>query len=481
MKKPSLLIVDDEKNTRDGLARALRGEYDVRVADGGRQALDVIASAPADLVLSDIRMPDMDGLTLMRRILAREPQPAVILLTAYGSIETAVEAVKEGAYDYLAKPVSLDRLEILLRRALEQRRMADENRNLRRRLDTQYGLEHITGQSPAMREIFDMIRQVAPARTTVLIEGESGTGKELVAQALHQLSPRAKGPFVAVHCAALAPTLLESELFGHERGAFTGATDRKAGRFEMADGGTLFLDEIGEIDPAVQVKILRVLEERRFERVGGHEPIEVDVRLVAATNKHLAELVQQKKFRDDLFFRLNVVAMTLPPLRERPGDLLLLADRFLVEFAKENGRAQVPVLTPEALEVMSSYAWPGNVRELRNAIERMVVMSRNDRLTVRDLPPAVRAGVALPPAGESEWEPAAAGMEMDASRNAGTLEDMERAMILRVLGARGGNRAEAAKELGISRRTLHRKLNEYGLHEASPVRRGRKPGRKSAG
>ncbi|MBP7275800.1 MAG: sigma-54-dependent Fis family transcriptional regulator [Kiritimatiellae bacterium] len=462
-RRPSLLIVDDERNTREGLARALRDRFDVRMAEGGTAALELLSEAPADLVLSDIRMPDMDGLTLMRRILARTPQPVVILMTAYGSIEAAVEAMKEGAYDFLTKPVSLDRLEILLRRALEGRSLADENRQLKERLDAQYGMEHITGQSPAMRDIFETIRQVAPARSTVLIEGESGTGKELVAQALHQLSPRSRGPFVAVHCASLSPTLLESELFGHERGAFTGATERRIGRFEMADGGTLFLDEIGEIDASVQVKILRVLEERRFERVGGRESVDVDVRLLAATNRHLADMVREGTFREDLFFRLNVVTLTLPPLRDRTGDLPLLVSRFLKEFAEENQRPSL-TMSPDVLEAMSAYSWPGNVRELRNVVERMVVMARGDRLTARDLPAVVRS--AAPAAGSGHARAGAAP---------GTIEDMERLMIRRTLEAHHGNRVAAAAALGISRRTLHRKLNEFGLREAMPVKRGRKP------
>ena len=466
-RKPSLLIVDDERNTREGLARALRDRFEVRVAEGGSKALDELATAPADIVLSDIRMPDMDGLTLMRRVLARTPQPIVVLMTAYGSIEAAVDAMKEGAYDFLTKPVSLDRLEILLKRAMEERSLADENRRLKERLDAQYGMEHITGQSPAMREVFDTIRQVAPARTTVLIEGESGTGKELVAQALHQLSPRARGPFVAVHCASLAPTLLESELFGHERGAFTGATEQRIGRFEMADGGTLFLDEIGEIDASVQVKILRVLEERRFERVGGREPVDVDVRLLAATNRNLAEMVRQGKFREDLFFRLNVVTLTLPPLRDRAGDLPILVGRFLKEFAEENNRPPLTV-SPEVLELMAAYGWPGNVRELRNVVERMVVMARGDRLTARDLPTVVRQ--ATPGGGV----PVSRSGAVSGSAP-GTLDDMERTMIRRALESHQGNRIAAADALGISRRTLHRKLNEFGLREAMPVKRGRKP------
>lgn len=322
-RRPVILIVDDERNTREGLGRALRKNYDVLLAENGLVALDLLREHPVDVVLTDVRMPMLDGMALVEKILHHSPHPIVILLTAYGTIEMAVQAMKMGAYDFLTKPVDLDRLDILLQRALRERAMEDENRRLREQLDSRYGLEEIVGQSPAMQEVFDTIRQVAPTRATVLIQGESGTGKELVARAIHRLSPRSKGPFVAVHCAALSPTLLESELFGHEKGAFTGATERRTGRFEWADGGTLFLDEVSEIDPSVQVKILRVLEERKFERVGGQETIEVDVRLVAATNRDLKKMVEEKKFREDLFFRLYVVVIQLPPLRERAGDIPL--------------------------------------------------------------------------------------------------------------------------------------------------------------
>lgn len=452
-RRPVILIVDDEKNTREGLARALQRNYDVRLADSGAAALHILDSEPVDLLLSDVRMPEMDGLTLMKRALARVPQPVCVLLTAYGAVDAAVEATKAGAYDYLEKPVNLDRLETVIQRALASRAMETENRRLREQLDRRYGLENIVGQSPEMQEVFETIRQVAPTRATVLIEGESGTGKELVARAIHQLSPRAMGPFIAVHCAALSPTLLESELFGHERGAFTGAVERHTGRFEAADGGTLFLDEIGEIDPSIQVKILRVIEERRFERVGGRETIETDVRLVAATNRNLRQLVEEHKFREDLYFRLNVVTITLPPLRARAGDIPLLVDRFLKEFAAENGRPP-PALTPDAMDALTAYPWPGNVRELRNAIERMVVLARGDRLTVRDLPPAVREHLRMRE--RTAEPPETAGGSL-------SLEENERRLIRRALELTGGNRVRAAKELGISRRTLHRKILAYGL------------------
>ncbi len=467
--KKTILIVDDEKSTREGLARALDLHYRVLLAENAARALAALDADEVDVVLSDVRMPGMDGLELMRRARERPHAPLFILLTAYGSIETAVEAMRQGAYDFLTKPVNLDRLELLLHRALEARDMARENRRLKEQLDTRYELDHLIGRSPAMVEVIKTIRQVAPTRATVLIEGESGTGKELVAQALHRLSPRGRGPFVAVHCAALAPTLLESELFGHERGAFTGAVDQRAGRFELADGGTLLLDEIGEIDASVQVKILRVLEERRFERVGGNRTLEVDVRLLAATNRNLRDRVAAGAFREDLFFRLNVVSITLPPLRERPGDIPLLASRFVRELAAENGRT-IEGVDPAVIERFEAHAWPGNVRELRNVIERMVVLSRGDRLTMADLPPVLRGPVAVAPAAVPA--PVANTGSPEGATSA-TLSDIECQAIQEALRRQGGNRVRAARELGISRRTLHRKLNEYGLRADSPGRRGR--------
>ena len=445
--KPVILIVDDEKNTREGLARALRDEYAVAEVENGLRALEWLETRHADVVLSDLRMPGMDGLALLSRLLGRDPKPVLILLTAYGNIETAVEAMKRGAYDFLAKPVNLDRLELLLKRALAERRLGEENRRLKAQLDSKYGFENILGTCPAMQEVFDTIRQAAPTRATVLIQGESGTGKELVARALHQCGPRAQGPFIPVHCAALAPTLLESELFGHEKGAFTGAQERRRGRFELADGGTLFLDEIGEIDAALQVKLLRVREERQFERVGGTETVSVDVRLVAAPNRDLKKMVEDGAFREDLFYRLYVVNLTLPPLREREGDIALLAQHYLEALAKEHGR-KVSGITTEAMDALAAYPWPGNVRELRNVIERMVVLGAGEKLTVRDLPSSLRL---------------AAGRAASAARPGSALRDAERQLIEEALRRHQGSRTRAAQDLGISRRTLHRKLNEFGL------------------
>ncbi len=450
--RPAILIVDDEKSTRDGLARALQRAYRVHLAEDGAKALDVLNRHDIDVVLSDLRMPGMDGLTLIQRALTRTPQPICILLTAYGSVENAVEAMKRGAYDYLTKPVNLDELDLLLQRALRSRDVEQENVQLREQLDERFGLERFIGKSPALEEVLDMIRQVAPSRANVLIQGETGTGKELVAQALHRLSPRSKGKLVTVHCAALPPTLLESELFGHEKGAFTGATERRAGRFEWADGGSVFLDEIGEIEPQVQVKILRVLEQRQFERIGGRETLEVDVRLIAATNRDLQAEVAAGRFREDLYYRLNVVTITLPPLRERREDVPLLAQSFLQEFAEENGKA-LEGFTTDCMQALMGYDWPGNIRELRNAVERMVVLARQPRLTVRDLPATIRQSEPVP------------GGQLPLMGDL-SLEEAEKQLILQALEANGGNRTKAAEQLKISRRTLHRKLNEYGLRES---------------
>lgn len=448
--KPKILIVDDERNTREGLARALRRHYDITLADSGMQALKILEGQSVEAVLTDLRMPGMDGLKLVRRVLSCDPQPVCILLTAYGNVETAVEAMKNGAYDFLTKPVNLDRLEVVLKRAIESRRMEQTNRDLQQQLDSKFGMENIIGQSTAMQAVFDTIRQVAPSRATVLIQGESGTGKELVAHALHRLSPRTKSPFVPVHCAALSGHLLESELFGHEKGSFTGATAQRKGRFELADGGTLFLDEIGEISSETQVKILRVLEERRFERVGGTETVETDTRLVVATNRNLREMVESGDFREDLYFRLNVVQINLPPLRERKQDIPLLLHHYLKVFCEENAR-ELAGFTPDAIEALLEYRWPGNIRELRNLVERMVVLARGDKLTLRDVPAEVRSGTGGSP------------LRNTALAGATSMEQAEKAMIEQALEANDGNRTRAAEQLGISRRTLHRKLNEFDL------------------
>jgi DNA-binding NtrC family response regulator len=390
------------------------------------------------------------------------------MMTAYGNVDTAVEAMKRGAVDFLTKPVNIERLEVLLQRALKTKTLEVEVRQLHERLDEKFSFEGIVGHSAALRDLIDKVRLVAPAKATILVEGESGTGKELIAQAVHQASPRARGAFVAVHCAALSENLLESELFGHERGAFTGASERRIGRFESADGGTLFLDEIGEITPSTQVKLLRFLETRAIERVGGGKPIPLDVRLVAATNRNLERMVAEGKFREDLFFRLNVVRLVMPPLRDRPDDIPLLLAHYLKFFARENGVA-APQLEPGALRTLCAYRWPGNIRELRNFCENAVVMHRGARLSEYDLDPRYRGvapfAPALLPAGADRPAlalPGGAPLALPGPAGASlSVEENERRLLHEALLKARGNRTKAAELMGISRRTLHRKLAQW--------------------
>ena len=445
-----ILIVDDDKATREGLTLALGRDHAVLTAADAEAALRALTGNAVDLVLTDLRMPGRDGLSLLRDIIASHPGLPVILLSAYGSVESAVEAMRDGAVDFLTKPVNLDHLELVVRRALRQKNLERQNARLRAQLAGRTAIDRIIGSSEAMLAVRERIEQVAPTPATVLIQGPSGTGKELVARALHALSPRADKPFVAVHCAALAPSLLESELFGHVKGAFTGATEDRKGRFEIADGGTLFLDEISEIDLATQVKLLRVLETRTVEPVGSATPIPVDIRLVAATNRDLRAWVEAGKFREDLYFRLNVVDINLPPLRERQGDLPLLCDAFVREFNPQLGRSILGI-APDAMAALAAYPWPGNVRELRNAIERMMVLAHSDHLTLEDVPGNIREGRAAPPAAETQPIPA---------------EPEEAALIRRALFETHGNRTAAAKRLGIPLRTLYRRIKAYGLETA---------------
>ena len=447
-----ILIVDDDKATREGLALALGRDHAVLTAADAEAALRALTDNAVDLVLTDLRMPGRDGLSLLRDIIASHPGLPVILLSAYGSVESAVEAMRDGAVDFLTKPVNLDHLELVVRRALRQKNLERQNARLRAQLAGRSALDRIIGSSEAMLAVRERIEQVAPTPATVLIQGPSGTGKELVARALHALSPRADKPFVAVHCAALAPSLLESELFGHVKGAFTGATEDRKGRFEIADGGTLFLDEISEIDLATQVKLLRVLETRTVEPVGSATPVPVDIRLVAATNRDLRAWVEAGKFREDLYFRLNVVDINLPPLRERQGDLPLLCDAFVREFNPQLGRSILGI-APDAMAALAAYPWPGNVRELRNAIERMMVLAHSDHLTLEDVPRNIREGRAAPaaPAPEAPAAPA---------------EPEEATLIRRALFETHGNRTAAAKRLGIPLRTLYRRIKTYGLEAA---------------
>jgi len=458
---PTILIVDDEKNTRDGLQDSLEDDFEVYTAASEETALEILKTDPADVMVTDLRLGADDGMELLEKALELPRPPICIMMTAYGSVDTAVEAMKRGAYDFVTKPINLDRLELLIRRALRERKVETENKELRQKVERRFGLDGMIGQSSVMVEVMDTIRQVAASKATVLIEGESGTGKELAAHAIHHLSPRASQPFVAVHCKALSSTLLESELFGHERGAFTGATERRQGRFEQADGGTLFLDEIGEIDESTQVKILRVLGERTFERVGGNKTLSVDVRVLAATNRDLEAMVAQGKFREDLFFRLNVVQITMPPLRTRKEDIPLMVQAFLRAAAEENGKP-FREMTSEAMRCLLDYNWPGNVRELRTAVEHGVVMASGKQIEIEDLPARIRQA-----AGFEISEPVPVS-GTDPENDALNLHQSERALILRALQESGGNRTLAAKRLGISRRTLHRRLNQLSLRNISP-------------
>jgi DNA-binding NtrC family response regulator len=452
---PTLLIVDDEKTTREGLRAALEHRYDVYLAEDSKSAMELLEKEHFDVLLTDFRLPSEDGMKLITRAKSLSRPPICILMTAYGSEELAVEAMKRGADDYIAKGrLQIDELEMRIARALRQQNLETENVSLHQQLDTKFRMENVIGESAAMQEVFEMVQQVAPTPATVLLQGESGTGKEMIAKIIHQLSSRARQPMVTVHCAALTPTLLESELFGHEKGAFTGAHERRIGRFEQAQGGTLFLDEIGELDASTQVKLLRFLGERTFERVGSNKTLEADVRVIAATNKNLEESVKTGTFREDLFFRLRVVEIWLPPLRERVQDIPLLARAFLQEFSKANGK-NVTGLTSDALDVLLRYSWPGNVRELRTAIEHAVVMARGEKVTPRDLPPWLRNA---PAPGAAKEPPLLAQQGL-------TVAEAEKQLIIRALKDTGGNRTLAAKKLGMSRRTLHRKLKEYHLED----------------
>ncbi len=446
-KKGRVLVVDDEANAREALVELLADEgYDADSAADGRRALEVMGQFEPHVVLTDLKMPVLDGLGLLKQGRERHPHVAFVVMTAFGTIDTAVEAIKSGAENYLTKPVDLDALSALVARAMEKAKLSEEAARLRGRLDERLALDNIVGDHPSMQRLGKLVAQVAKSRATVLIHGETGTGKELIAAAIHQHSPRREGPFVRLNCAALAETLLESELFGHEKGAVTGATARRHGRFEQADGGTLFLDEVSEIPLPLQVKLLRFLQEKQFERVGGNETITVDVRIVAASNRDLAEQVKDGDFREDLYYRLNVVQLDVPPLRARRSDIPLLAEHFVKKHAEENG-FDVQGFSDEALLALMSYPWPGNVRELDNAIERAVVMTAGSTI-------------------ETEHLPALAGSPQQDSLGVLvpglTLAELERQAILQALEAAGGSTQKAAELLGISRRKIQYRLKEWG-------------------
>ncbi len=453
--KQTILVVDDDHAHRTMLRTLVGGwGYRVEEADDGAAAIDMVSARSYDLVLMDVRMVNISGLEALPRIKAFNPAIPVIIMTAYSSVETAVAALKQGAHDYLTKPLDFDKLRKTLANAMEHSRLKAENRLLRERLGEQFDRRNIIGRSPAMLQLLETTAQVAPSEATVLITGESGTGKELIAGAIHFNSARREGPFIKLNCAAITETLLESELFGHERGAFTGADRRKEGRFHQADGGSLFLDEVSEMPLTMQVKLLRVLQEQEFTRVGGEEVVRVDVRLIAATNKHLPDLIAAERFREDLFYRLNVVALEIPPLRRRQEDIPLLAQHFLEHFADQNNKA-IRGFTPRAMDRLVRYRWPGNVRELMNAVERAVVLTRSESVDAADFPLIIRDGDS---ATGSETDPDRLQLSGDMP-----LEQIERAAIISTLEAAGGNKSEAARRLGITRKTLHKKLKIYGL------------------
>lgn len=449
--KFNVLVIDDEKNIRTGLAAALKLDgYEVFLAADGNEGMDIALRGDIDLVITDLRMPGMSGEEVLKKVTSETPGVPVIVLTGHGTVESAVDAMRAGAYDFLTKPLNLDRLSLLVKRALQSRELILQHRELEREVESRKSFEHIIGKSPAMMKVFEVLKRVAPTKASVLITGESGVGKELIADALHNLSPRKDNPFVKVHCAALAESLLESELFGHEKGSFTGAVSRKRGRFELAHSGTIFLDEIGEIDQTVQIKILRVLQEKKFERVGGEDTLEVDVRVVTATNRDLEKEIAEGRFREDLYYRLNVVRIHVPPLRERKDDLPLMITSFVHEFAEENGK-KIEGMDTKARSVLYAYDWPGNVRQLRNCIESAVVMTSGTVITLDDLPPSIRSGAEVP----SLLIPVGV-----------TMAEAEKQVILQTLSANSGNKSKTAEILGIGRKTLHRKLDEYGVGSA---------------
>jgi len=458
--KPKILVVDDDESHRIMLRAVLKeGGYHVTEAADGTGAVKAVETEAFDLILMDIRMTNMDGIEALTEIRKISPLVPVLIMTAYASVKTAVEALKAGAFDYVTKPLDIEEVKILIEKGLEQYHLRTENLALKERIGDRFDFSRIIGRSGKMATLLDTLAMVAPSDATVLIMGESGTGKEVVANAIHHNSPRAGQPFIKVSCAALPETLLESELFGHEKGAFTGAVSRREGRFQLAHRGTIFLDEVGEMSPALQTKLLRVLQEKEFEPLGSARTIKVDIRVIAATNKDLTKEVKEGRFREDLYYRLNVVPITMPPLRERKEDIPPLADHFLAVYREKN-RKPLKSISGKALDLLVRYDWPGNIRELENSIERAVIMAREEMITPVDFPPQIQR---LSEEGEKEGSAIPYGM---------SLGEMERGLIVKTLAEMGGNRTRAAEILGINRRTLQNKLKEYGLNAPPPIDRG---------
>lgn len=455
LKTSKILIVDDDPGHLTTLKTITKSwGYTVETANDGVVAVDLVKSGPVDLILMDVRMTNMSGIEALGQIKDYNPSIPVIIMTAYSSVESAVEALKSGAYDYLIKPLDFEVLKLTIERASEHAGLKAENRALKEHLRSDYDIANIIGRSQPMKKLMDMMSMVAPSEATVLITGESGTGKELIARSLHFNSPRKEKPLVVVNCASITETLLESELFGHEKGAFTGADKRREGRFMQANHGTIFLDEIGETSPTMQAKLLRVLQEKEVQRVGSEETIKVDVRIVAATNRNLEADVANGRFREDLFYRLNVMNLNVPPLKERQEDIPLFAQHFLKKFADKN-RKTVKGFVPLAVDMLLNYDWPGNVRELENAIERAVILLTGEHITEKQLPLNITKKYP-----DLSTSPIAAAPVMDGTRS---MEEIEKEAILATLKASGGNKSETARRLGITRKTLHNKLKNYGL------------------
>ena len=451
MRKSTVLVVDDEYNAREGLAALLDDEgYEVFTAENGAEGLERGHERNPDVILCDLKMPVMDGMTMFEQLKERGSNSSFIVMTAFGTVKTAVNAMQMGAEDYLTKPVDLDELQIVIERTLEKRQLRAETHQLRRRVRDKYCFEKIVGNSHEMQQVFRLLEQVAPATANVLVVGETGTGKELIAEAIHENSDRASGPFIKVNCSALTESLLESELFGHEKGSFTGAHATRQGKFELADRGTLFLDEIGEIRASTQVKLLRFIQERQFERVGGNDVIQVDVRVIAATNRDLRSAIEDNEFREDLYYRLDVITIEVPPLRQRRGDLPALANRFIEKYSKRHNK-DVAELSVEAMARLMGYHWPGNVRELENVVERGIVLARGRTVEAENLP------AFLPSAGDAPVE------DLPPPIPGATMKEIERYAILRTLEKFDGHRARAAEALGISVRALQYKLKDYGM------------------
>ena len=451
MNQQHILIVDDEPNARDGLQGLLRDEgYAVAVAENGMEGLDRATEICPDVILCDLKMPVLDGMGMLQKLKDQKHPASFIIMTAFGTVQTAVEAMKLGADDYLTKPLNFDELQIVLHRTIERRALEAETAILRKRLKQKFSVDQIIGSSPQMQQVFKLLEQVAPTTATVLILGETGTGKELIAEAIHENSDRATGPFIKVNCSALAESLLESELFGHEKGAFTGADARRKGKFEIAESGTLFLDEIGEVSLSTQVKLLRFLQEREFERVGGNEVMKLDVRVIAATNLDLTAAIEDNKFREDLYYRLNVISLDMPPLRERLSDLQSLVEHFIEKYSKRHNKT-ISGIVPHGLHRMMSYRWPGNIRELENVVERAVVLAVDETIKSEQLPAFLPE---QPEQMDSDLAPPIPGAK---------LKELERYAIAKTLEQFEGHRAKTAAALGISVRALQYKLKEYEL------------------